>query len=77
MNTVGKPGQLGGSIRYVVSNPSGSTRHVRFNTSRTDRWQTSPDRCHINWIILESDWEAEFCRAAESHPRVKAYVKRV
>ncbi len=56
-------------------NPSGSTKHVRFNTSKTDRWQTSPDRCHINWVILDSDWEAEFCRVAESHPRVKSYVK--
>ncbi len=26
-------------------------------------------------MILDSDWEAEFCRVAESHPRVKAYVK--
>jgi type III restriction enzyme len=56
-------------------NPTGSTAHVRFNTSRTDRWQTDSRRCHINWIILDSDWEGEFCRVAESHPRVKAYVK--
>ena len=26
-------------------------------------------------MILDSDWEAEFCRVAEKHPRVKAYVK--
>ena len=26
-------------------------------------------------MILDSDWEAEFCRVAEVHPRVKAYVK--
>jgi type III restriction enzyme len=56
-------------------NPVGSTSHVRFNTSKTDRWEASPDRCHINWVILDSDWEAEFCRVAESHPRVRAYVK--
>jgi type III restriction enzyme len=56
-------------------NPIGSTRHVSFNTSKKQRWQTSPERCHINWIILDSDWEAEFCRVAESHPRVRAYVK--
>ena len=56
-------------------NPVGSTRHVRFTTSKTDRWQTNPERCHINWVILDSDWEAEFCRVAEAHPRVKAYVK--
>jgi type III restriction enzyme len=56
-------------------NPTGSTRHVRFNTSKTDRWETSSARCHINWVILDSDWEAEFCRVAESHSRVRAYVK--
>jgi len=26
-------------------------------------------------VILDSDWEAEFCRVVESHPKVKAYVK--
>ncbi len=56
-------------------NPTGSTIHVRFNTSKTSRWQTDPRRCHINWVILDSDWEAEFCRVAEAHPRVRAYVK--
>ncbi len=56
-------------------NPTGSTAHVKFNTSRTDRWQTDARRCHVNWVILDSDWEAEFCRVAESHPRVKSYVK--
>ena len=56
-------------------NPVGSTVHVNFNTTKTSRWQTDARRCHINWVILDSDWEAEFCRVAESHPRVKAYVK--
>jgi type III restriction enzyme len=56
-------------------NPTGSTAHVRFNTSKTDRWETRSDRSHINWVILDSDWEAEFCRVVESHPRVRAYVK--
>jgi type III restriction enzyme len=56
-------------------NPTGSTIHVNFNTSKTDRWQTDARRCHINWVILDSDWEAEFCRVAEWHPQVKTYVK--
>ena len=56
-------------------NPTGSTAHVRFNTSRTDRWETSSKHCQINWIILDSDWEAEFCRVAESHSKVRAYLK--
>jgi type III restriction enzyme len=56
-------------------NPVGSTAHVSFTTTRTHRWQTDPGRCQVNWVVLDSDWEAEFCRVAESHPRVKAYVK--
>ena len=56
-------------------NPTGSTAHVNFSTSKTDRYETDSRRCHINWVILDSDWEAEFCRVAESHPRVQAYVK--
>ena len=56
-------------------NPTGSTRHVRFNTSKPDRWETSSKHCHINWVVLDSDWEGEFCRVAEAHPKVRAYVK--
>ncbi len=56
-------------------NPRGSTRYVNFTTSKETRWQTDPRKCHINWVICDSDWEAEFCRVAESHPRVRAYVK--
>lgn len=56
-------------------NPAGSTAHVNFTTSKKDRWETDSRRCHVNWVILDSDWEAEFCRVAESHPRVFAYVK--
>jgi len=56
-------------------NPVGSTMHVSFATTKLARWQTDARRCHVNWVVLDSDWEAEFCRVAESHPRVHAYVK--
>lgn len=56
-------------------NPTGSTMSVSFNTSKTERWETQADKCHVNWVILDSGWEAEFCRVAEAHPQVKAYVK--
>lgn len=56
-------------------NPFGTTRHVSFNTSRTERYQTSAEHCHLNYVILDSEWEGEFCRVAEEHPRVLAYVK--
>ncbi len=57
-------------------NPWGSTAHVSFHTTKTDRWEPAFDRCHLNWLILDGPgWEAEFCRVAEAHPRVLAYVK--
>jgi len=56
-------------------NPTGTTVHVNFTTSKTDRYETDSRRCQLNWVILDSDWEAEFCRVAEAHPRVLAYVK--
>ncbi len=56
-------------------NERGSTRYVSFNTSKTLRWETDPKFCHVNWAILDSTWEGEFCRVAEVHPKVYAYVK--
>lgn len=56
-------------------NPTGSTNYVRFNTTKTNLWETSAKSCHVNYAVLDSDWEAEFCRVAEAHPKVLAYVK--
>ncbi|MGH6678400.1 MAG: BPTD_3080 family restriction endonuclease, partial [Bradyrhizobium sp.] len=56
-------------------NPTGSSRFVNFTTSKLTRWQTDAYKCHIDWVICDSDWEAEFCRVAEAHPKVRAYVK--
>jgi type III restriction enzyme len=56
-------------------NPTGSSRYVNFYTSKKERWETDARRSHVNWVVLDSDWEAEFCRVAEIHPRVQAYVK--
>jgi type III restriction enzyme len=56
-------------------NPQSSTRFVNFSTTKKDRWETSSQHCHINWIMLDGSWEAEFCRVAEAHPKVLAYVK--
>ncbi|MDL4862586.1 DEAD/DEAH box helicase family protein, partial [Halomonas elongata] len=53
-------------------NPTRSTAHVNFTTSKTERWEADSSRCHLNWVILDSNWEAEFCRVAEKHPRVLA-----
>ena len=69
-------GQEGGGRVLGMLDPynrEGSTRHVSFMTSK-DRYETG-ERCHINYAVIDSDWEAEFCRVADRHPRVLAWVK--
>ena len=56
-------------------NPTGSTVYVNFTTSKETRWKTDARKCHVNWVVCDSDWEAEFCRVAEAHPQRPAYVK--
>lgn len=56
-------------------NPTGTTSHVNFTTSKECRWQTDVDKSHVNWAVCDSDWEIEFCRVVETHPKVRSYVK--
>ncbi len=65
------------TIKAVLDSytPTGSTVHVNFTTSKATRWQTDPRRCQLNWVVCDSDWEAEFCRVAEANPHVRAYAK--
>ena len=58
-------------------NPTGTTRRVNFTTSRTQRYapDVSVPRCHLNWAILDSAWEGEFCRVLDAHPQVLRWVK--
>ena len=55
-------------------NPMGSTADVDFPTSKLT-YETDARFCHVNKVAYDSGWEAEFCRMAESHPQVRAYVK--
>ena len=69
---------VGGRPVKVVLDPyntAGSTIHVRFNTSKKTLWETDACYSHVNWVVCDSDWEAELCRVVEGHPRVRAYVK--
>lgn len=65
----------GGRVLALLDpyNREGTTRGVRFMTSK-DLYETS-SRCHINYAVPDSDWEIEFCRVADRHPRVLAWVK--
>lgn len=56
-------------------NPVGSTDHVSFITTKDTLWQTRPDRCHINYVVCDSDWEAQFAQVVEAHSATIAYVK--
>ncbi|HUB45966.1 MAG TPA: DEAD/DEAH box helicase family protein [Acetobacteraceae bacterium] len=64
-------------IKAIIDayNPTGSSRFVNFTTSKPLRWTTDAQHCHVNLVVCDSEWEAEFCRVAEAHPRVLAYVK--
>lgn len=75
MRALTRGSEGGGRVMAMLDpyNPDGSSAHVGFNTSQ-DRYETGP-RCHINYAITDSDWEMEFCRVADSHPRVLAWVK--
>jgi len=56
-------------------NKEGSSIHVNFHTSKTRRWQTDLRKCHVNWALVDSDWELEFCRLVEDNRHVISYVK--
>ena len=72
-----------------ASRASGRSRRCSIRTTRPARRRTSASTRrsrplgdqrpaaddHVNWVVLDSDWEAEFCRVAEAHPQVRAYVK--
>jgi type III restriction enzyme len=55
-------------------NPNGSTAHVGFQTTKAI-FPSSPEKCHINYVVSDSSWEELFAIAAEAHDRVLAYVK--
>ncbi len=64
------------AVKAVLNpyNPDGSTRYVRFTTTKKLLWKTGA-KCHVNWAVLDSEWEGEFCRVLEGCGRVTAYVK--
>ena len=68
----------GGHIVAVLDpyNPSGSTRHVNFITSK-ECWKTGaqPPRSHISHVVKDSSWEVALAQALEGHDRVLAYAK--
>jgi len=50
-------------------------RERQFHDLEEDPLADRSARCQVNWVVCDSDWEAEFCRAAEANRRVHAYAK--
>ena len=49
-------------------NETGSSRHVRFQTTKTNLYATRADRCQIDRIVLDSDSEQAAAQALEEMP---------
>jgi type III restriction enzyme len=64
-------------IRPVMNafNPVGSSKHVDFFTTKQTLLQTSTERCQVNYVVFDSDWEAAFAERLERIAKVRGYVK--
>jgi type III restriction enzyme len=64
-------------IRAILDpyNPRGSSFHVSFTTSKTLRFKTDKTKCHVNYVIGDSEWELDFAAMLEQHKKVLCYVK--
>jgi type III restriction enzyme len=54
--------------------PLGSTRYVAFDTTKSV-YSTDPERCHLNYVTLDSGWEAKLAEVIEHLDGVVSYVK--
>ena len=54
----------------------GSTRYVDFDTTR-DVYRTDPQKCQIEYVVLDSGWEAKMAEALEEMAEVVAYAKNL
>jgi type III restriction enzyme len=65
------------TLRAVLDpyNETGSSGHLGFNTTKTNFWTPEPERCQINLIVCDGDWEAAAAQGLDSHPAVLRYVK--
>lgn len=52
----------------------GSSSNVDFTTTK-GVYATDPHKCHLNYVVLDSDWEAKLVETLERMPEVLCYVK--
>jgi type III restriction enzyme len=65
------------SLRPILApyDEIGYSRFVDFPTQRRTLWRTAPDKCHVNFVVWDGDWEAGFAEAIEGMAELRAYVK--
>jgi len=63
-------------LRVIVdpSAPIGSSSTIDFETVK-EVYRTNPKLCQVNYVPLDSSWEARMITALENMPEVIAYVK--
>src|SRR5262249_4974889 len=63
-------------LRLILSPtaPVGSSATVDFETTKRTRL-TNPQKCQVNYVPIDSDWEDRMITALEIMPEVLAYVK--
>lgn len=54
--------------------PVGSSSDIDFETVK-EVYRTSPRKCQVNYVPIDSSWEARMITALENMPEVLAYVK--
>ena len=54
----------------------GSTRYVDFDTTR-DVYRTDPAKSQIEYVVLDSGWEAKMAQALEEMDEVVCYAKNL
>lgn len=66
-----------GRLRAMLDpyNEAGSTRHVGFATTKTNFWTPRADKCQVNLIVCDQDWEAAAAQALDGMDEVLRYVK--
>ncbi|WP_237152088.1 BPTD_3080 family restriction endonuclease [Oryzibacter oryziterrae] len=73
----GPPDGSSGALLPILNayNPEGTTRHVDFNTSKTTLFATKADKCHLNYVVYDQDWEVGLAERLEGMGEVVAYAK--
>jgi type III restriction enzyme len=66
-----------GTLRPIMDpyNETGSSRFVGFGTTKTNFFTPRADRCQINLVVCDGDWEAACAQSLEEIPEVLRYVK--